>query len=407
MNPYTSGDVDLQVTQNLLYGFGSAVNSRNIRVQKNNIKVTDLQFKQQVIATVSSVLNLYWDLTSFDEDVRAAQRGLDSAQQLLDNNQKQVDAGTLAPIEVTRAEAAGLRQPAGPAGRRRPTCCSRKPCLKTRSAATAWPAPIWPTSISFRSIPFTIPATDNIGPSDQLFEEALTNRPEIAQSKLNIDSNKLNLAGIKNALKPTLQVFAELTNNGLTGAITPAGETAAGVGYLGGGYGNLLGQIFRRNFPNYSAGISLNIPLRNRAAQSDYVTSQLELRQNELGLQQNVNQVRVDVQNAVIGLHQARARYESAQKARVLQQQTQDADEKRYALGASTSYQLVLDQQTVAAAQNTEEQALANYSHARIAFDQAMGTTLQANHVSVEEALSGKVSRQSVLPANLPQESRP
>jgi outer membrane protein TolC len=238
-------------------------------------------------------------------------------------------------------------------------------------------------------------------------EQALANRSEIAQSRLNIDSNKLNLVGIKNALKPTLQAFAELTNNGLTGSITPLGAETAGVGYLAGGYDNLLAQIFRRNFPNYSAGIALNIPLRNRAAQSDYVTSELELRQNELGLQQNVNQVRVDVQNAVIGLQQARARYAAAMKASTLQQQTLDADQKRLALGASTAYQVVLDEQNVASAESSVVQALANYSHARIGLDVALGRTLEANNITFDEALSGAVSRPSQLPATLPADVHP
>ena len=125
----------------------------------------------------------------------------------------------------------------------------------------------------------------------------------------------MNLVGIKNSLKPTLQAFAELTNNGLSGELTAAGAAQPGFDYLAGGYGNLLEQIVRRNFPNYSAGLSLNIPLRNRAAQSDYATSLLELRQNELNLRKNTNQVTVDVQNAVIGLQQARVRYDAASKA--------------------------------------------------------------------------------------------
>jgi outer membrane protein TolC len=172
--------------------------------------------------------------------------------------------------------------------------------------------------------------------------------------------------------------------------------------YLAGGYGNLLGQIFRRNFPNYSAGLSLSIPLRNRAAQSDYVTSALELRQSELALQKEMNQVRVDVQNAVIGLRQARVRYDSAVKARILQQQTLDADKKKYTLGASTVFQVVTDEQTLASAESQDTQALANYSHARIAFDQAMGSTLEVNRVSLSEAMSGRVARPSLLPATLP-----
>ena len=172
--------------------------------------------------------------------------------------------------------------------------------------------------------------------------------------------------------------------------------------YLTGGYSNVLAQIFRRNFPSYSAGLSLNIPLRNRAAQSDYVASALELRQSELTLQKAINQVRVDVNNAVIGLRQARVRYESAVKARILQQQTLDADKKKYTLGASTVFQVVQDQQNLASAESAETQALANYSHARIAFDQSIGTTLDVNHISMDEALSGHVARKSELPATLP-----
>ncbi len=406
LDPYTAGYLDLQVTQNLLYGFGAAVNGRNIRVQKNNIKVTNLQFKQQVATTVSSVLNLYWDLVEFWEDVRARQRELAAAQGLLDNNRKQAQAGTLAPIEVTRAEAQVYVS-------QQDLLVSQTNLLQQETVlknAISRNGIANSTLIDAHVIPLdtiTIPARDETPPVNELLQQALANRSEIAQSRLNIDSNKLNLVGIKNALKPTLQVFAELTNNGLTGAITPAGEQTPGVAYLAGGYGNLLGEIFRRNFPNYSAGIALNIPLRNRAAQSDYVTSELELRQSELGLQQNINQVRVDVQNAVIGLQQARARYAAADKASALQQETLDADQKRLALGASTAYQVVLDQQNVASAASAEVQALANYSHAHIGLDQALGRTLEVNHITLDEALAGTISRPSQLPATLPTDVHP
>src|ERR1700691_1831732 len=406
IDPYTSGYLDLQLTQNLLYGFGSAVNGRNIRVQKNNIKVTNLEFKQQVATTVSAVLNLYWDLVEFWEDVRARQRELTAAQQLLDNNRKQAEAGTLAPIEVTRAEAQVYVS-------QQDLLVSQTNLLQQETVlknALSRNGIANSDLLDAHIIPLdtiTIPVRDETPPVEQLVEQALVNRSEIAQSRLNIDSDKLNLVGIKNALKPTLQAFAELTNNGLTGPITPLGEQTPGVSYLAGGYGNLLAQMFRRNYPNYTAGVALNIPLRNRAAQSDYVTSELELRQNELGLQQNINQVRVDVQNAVIGLQQARARYAAAIKASTLQQQTLDADQKRLALGASTAYQIGLDQQNVARPETAEVQALANYSHARIGLDQAMGRTLEANNITFDEALSGTISRPSQLPATLPADVHP
>jgi outer membrane protein len=388
LNPYTSGSLDMQLTQNLLYGFGSAVNGRNIRVQKNNLKVTDLQFKLQVVTTVSAVLNLYWDLASFVQDERAREQEVHAAQQLFEDNKKQVEIGSLAEIEVTRAESqlyAAKQDLIISQTNRAQQETVLKNALSRSGVATSDLADVHIVPLD----KIVIPDKDNIAPLDDLVAEALNRRAEIAQGRINIESNQLNLVGIKNSLKPTLQAFAELTNNALTGEIPAGGPTAGG--YFVGGYGNLLAQIARRNFPNYSAGFSLNIPIRNRAAQSDYVTSLIEIRQNELGLRKSMNQVRVDVQNSVIGLQQARARYDAAVKARGLAQQTLDADQKKFTLGASPVFQVVQDQRDLATAQSSEIQALANYSHARIAFDQALGTTLEVNNISLAEALSGQV----------------
>ena len=407
LNPYTSGSLDLQVTQNLLQGFGSAVNGRNIRVQKNNLKVTDLQFKQQVITTVSAALNLYWDLVSFDEDVRSRQQELKTAEQLLEDNKKQVQIGAMAEIEITRAEAQLY------AGRQDLTIAQtnllqQETVLKNALVRTG----IEQAGLAnVHIVPLdkiaAVPQTDETRPIQDLSNQALASRTEVEQARINIESNELNLVGIKNSLKPTLQAFAELTNNGLTGDLTAAGALIPGVAYLAGGYGNLLAQVARRNYPNYSAGFSLNIPLRNRAAQSDYVTSVLELRQNQLSLQKNTNQVLVDVQNAVIGIQQARARYEAAVKSRELQEQTLAADQRRYSLGAATAFQVIQDQRDLATTQSGEVQAMANYTHARIAFDQALGRTLEVNHVSIDEALKGQIARPSTLPPDLPQPNAP
>jgi outer membrane protein TolC len=403
LNPYTVGDMDLTVTQNLLQGFGSAVNGRNIRVQKNNLKVTDLQFKQQVITTVSAALNLYWDLVAFNEAVTAREHEVDSAQRLYDDNKKQVEIGSLAEIEVTRAEAQ-LYTAKQDLLIAQTNVLQQETVLKNALSRSGVAAADLADVHIVTLDKIAVPEKDEVAPTDQLVTQALNNRVEIAQGRLNIESNKLNLVGIRNSLKPTLQAFAELTNNGLTGTLTPLGAEQIGVAYLAGGYGNLLAEIARRDFPNYSAGFSLNIPFRNRAAQSDYTTSLLEIRQNELSLQKNVNQVRVDVQNAVIGLQQARARYDASVKARVLQQQTLDADQKKYGLGASTAYQVVQDQRDLSSAESDEVQAMANYTHARIAFDSALGTTLDVNHISLGEALSGHVE----APASaIPAEAKP
>jgi outer membrane protein TolC len=400
LNPFNSGYLDLQFQQNLMQGFGRAVLGRNIKVSKNNEKVSNLQFKQQVITTVSAILNLYWDLVSFNEDVKARKDELATAQALYEDNKKQVQIGTLAPIEVTRAESQVYSS-------QQDLLISQTNLLQQETVlknALSRNGVANPLLADVHVVPLDtikVPPQDEIKPIEELVKEAMGRRVEIAQSQINLESNRVNLVAIKNELLPSLQVFTDLTNNGLSGSPVP-GSLFPADPFLVGGYGNLLGQIFRRNYPSYSAGLSLSIPLRNRAAQSDYAVSALQLRQQELQLRKSTNQVRVDVQNAVIGLRQARVRYDSAVKARILQQQTLDADKKKYTLGASTVFQVVQDQQTLATAESAETQALANYSHARIAFDQALGTTLEVNDISIGEALSGRVARKSILPANLP-----
>jgi outer membrane protein len=403
LNPYTQGFLDLQVTQNLLQNFGRAVIGRNIRVQRNNVKVSMLQFQQQLTETVSAALNLYWDLVSFRADVISRTREVATAKQLLDDNRKQVDFGALAPIEITRAESQ-LYTSQQDLVTAQTNLMQQETILKNYLSRNG----IREAGLSnLHVIPldnFVIPEKEEIRPLEDWISEALENRVEIQQARVNLDSNRMNLVGIKSSLKPTLQAFGELTNNGLSGAITAFGLEQAGIGRLVGGYGNLLSQIAGRDYPNYSAGISLNIPLRNRAAQADYATSLLEIRQNELSLHKSVNQIRVDVQNALVGLQQARSRYDAALKARVLQQQTLAGDRRRFELGATVPFQVVTDERDLASAESAEVQSMANYTHARIALDQALGITLDVNHVSVSEALQGQLSQPSVLPAELPKE---
>jgi outer membrane protein TolC len=312
----------------------------------------------------------------------------------------------LAPIEVTRAEAevATDKQNLLVA---ETNVLQQETILKNSLSKNGVASP---TLAEVRIVPvdqIRVPENETLPAIAQLVQEATDSRPEIQQSRLNIENSKISIAGSRNNLRPTLQAFAEFTHNGLTGSpqifTSPTtGFTLAPDPYFVGGYSNALAQIFRRNFPSYSAGFALNIPLRNRAAQADYITDELTLRQSELQLQKSLNAVRVDVQNAVIGVQQARAGYESSVKARILQQQTLDAEKKKYSLGASTVYQVIQDQRDLATAQGTEVQAQATYVHARIALDQALGRTLSANSVLLDEALKGKVSRESGVPANLP-----
>lgn len=401
LNPYTNGSLTLNVTQNLLQGFGRAVNTRNIKVQNNNVKISELQFKRQLITTITSVLNLYWDLVAFAEDVNARRAGVSTARQLVDETKRRVDLGSVAEIEVTRGESQlyASQQDLVIAE----TNYLQQEMVLKNALVRNGVASSGLTNVHIIPLDkFTMPATEEIRPVEDLVGEALSKRVEVEQARINLQSNEINLKGIRSGLRPTLQAFAGATNNGLSGDIAAAGINNPGLLYLAGGYGNLLGQIFRRNYPNYSAGFSVNVPIRNRAAQSDYATSMLELRQNELDLRRNESQIRLDIHNALIGLRQARARYEAATKSRVLQEQTLAADRRKYELGAATPFQVVQDQRDLANARSTETQAMANYTHARISFEQALGVTLDIYNVSIAEALDGRVSKASEIPVNPP-----
>ncbi len=243
-------------------------------------------------------------------------------------------------------------------------------------------------------------------PIQDLVEKALINRPEIAQTRINLDNSKIQLAGSKSQLLPSLDLVLGATNNALAGQVNtipiPAGTSpfvrTANPTFIG-GWGSLFGQIFRRNYPDYSVGFQLNVPLRNRSAIADVTLDQLAIRQAELRERQQINQVRVDVQNALIGVQQSRAGYQSAVKSRILQEQTLDAEQKKYALGASTIFFVIQAQRDLAQAQATEVAALSAYNHARVTLDQATGDTLVVNNVSIDEAKTGRVSRPpSVIP---------
>ena len=328
---------------------------------------------------------------------------MNTAQQLYEGNQKQVELGALPKIEVTRA-AAEVSSTKENLLIAQTNVAQQEIVLKNALSRNGVASP-WLDEVHIVPLDkIVVPAKEDLKPTAELIAQALESRPELEQTRVNIESNKINLAGTRNALLPSLNAFVDLTNNGLTGSSNPLNTDPTNIPapFVLGGYGNLLSQIFRRHFPNYAAGFSLNIPFRNRAAQADYVADQLGVRQGELQLQKSINQVRVDVRNAVIALQQARARYETTVATRTLAQQTLESETNRFKFGESTIALVVQAQRDLATSQDSEVQAMANYTHARVAFDEAVGQTLDVNGVSMDEAALGHVARESTIPADLP-----
>jgi outer membrane protein TolC len=410
-NPATSAALSLNFTQHLLQGFGYGVNSRQIRIARNNREVSDLTLKLQVITTVTAVMELYWDLVAFNESARVAQGALAASQKLLDDNKRQVDVGTLAAIEVVRAEAqiATGEQDLLAAQTR---VLQQETIIKTALSRTGVASPAIAAAHIIPTDHIQVPGVEPIAPIQDLSATAIASRPELVQTRIQLRNQELTMKGSKNALLPTLDVVASVANNALAGQVNPlpapVGTVHSSTPFFIGGYGTVLTQLFARNFPNYSAGFNLSVPIRNRAAQAQAITDELTYRQQQLGLQRLENQVRVDVQNALVGLMQARAQYQAAVTGVRLQQESLSAEQKKLELGASTTYNVILMQRDLVTAQSSEVTAQAAYIKSRVELERATGQILNDNNISLDEAAKGVVSRPpSLIPAVPPATGAP
>ncbi|MGE5568444.1 MAG: TolC family protein [Rhodospirillales bacterium] len=411
-NPYTNANLDLTISQRLLQGFGLAVNNRYIRIAQNQRRMSDLAFRQQVIATVTQVIAGYWDLVTYHENVKVRQQALELSKKLYEDNKKQVEIGTLAPIEIVRAEAevASNQQALVNA---QTQLLQQETALKNALSRTGVASPTIAEAHIIPTDRITVPEEEQIEPVQDLVAQALENRPELSQNRISIESTKIGLAGTKSQLLPSLDIQASFQNNALAGQLNTVpvpnipgidpSQFQRGVGgdpFFIGGVGTAFGQLFRRNFPDYSIQFQLSVPLQNRAAKADMVMDQVNLRQAELRQQRLINSIRLDVRNALIALQQARAAYQAAVKARELAEQTVDAEQKKYALGASTIFFVIQYQRDLAQARSQEVAAEAAYAKAKVQLDQAVGRTLETYNISIEEAEKGRVSRPpSPLPA--------
>jgi outer membrane protein TolC len=409
-NPSTNSALALSFSQHLLQGFGTAVNSRQIHIAKNNREVADLTLKLQVEITVAAVMELYWDLVSFHQAVQVAKDALSASQQLLENNRKQVEVGTLATIEVVRAEAEiATREQTLLAAQTRLE--QQETILKTALSRTGVASPAIASAHIIPTDRVRIPDAEPIIPIQDLTAQAMASRPELAQSRVQLLNQELTVRGSKNGLLPTLDFVASTSNGALSGEPNPLpalpGSPHSNNPFFIGGYSTVLSQLFARNFPNYAVGLSLSIPLRNRAAQAQAATDQLTYRQQQLVLQRLENQVRVDVQNAQIGVSNARAQLIAAQKAQVLQQRTLEAEQQKLQLGASTTYNVILAERDLVTAQSNTVAAEATYAKARVELDRATGQILYSNNISMAEAEKGVVSRPPSPIPDLPQGNKP
>jgi outer membrane protein TolC len=391
LNPSSAPTVSITAAHNLLRGFGIAVNARTITVAKMNLNTSDLSFKTQVINLVVQVLNVYYGLASAYDDVKAKTNAADVARTFVDNVKEQVRLGAVAPPDLITAQSQAVTSQQAVVDSRT-NLQQEELTLKSLISRTGSADPLLREVRIVPTDKIVIPEKDELPPLDQMVSQALANRSDLAAERANLAASEVSALGTKNGLRPNLQVFGGESHAGLAGeprvVTTPRGTETADP-YFVGGIGTALGQLARRNFPTDRIGAFFQAPIHNRQAQADYAIDQLQLRQSQLSAQKDSNQVQVDVLNYVVALQQARARYDAAVKNRVLQQDLFASEQKKYALGASTPYNVTQQQRDLVTAQSAEMSALVSYSTARIALDRTLGTTLEANHVSIAQARLG------------------
>jgi outer membrane protein len=405
INPTLSSNFRFQLTQPLLQGFGLASNTRYIQIAKNNREESDVGFRQQVTTTVDQIENMYWDLVYAYENVRVQKESLAFAQKTLSDTQKQVEIGSLAPIETVRAQntVAQDQQTLTIAQ----TNLQLQQLLMKNALSRNLQDPILAKADVIPTSTVMLPEQEPVVPVDDLINDALGHRPELALSRIDLQNRKLSLKTVRNAMLPTLNAFAYYGGTGLGGSPNPDGYCNLNptspfcVGATAPpniSYGGTLNQLVDSTAPDKGAGLTLNIPLRNRAAEAVQVRSELEYRQTEVSLQQIENKVRIEVQNAQFGVQQNRSSVDAAQAAVNLARQSLDAEQKKYDLGASTTTLVLQQQSGLATAESTLLSAMAAYEKSRVELDRSIGLLLEHSGIDIADAQRGQVSKLPDVP---------
>jgi outer membrane protein TolC len=431
-NPYVEPSLTIQITQPLLNGFGRLPNTRYILEAKNTVKVGESQFAQQVINSVTQVANDYWELVYARDNVKVEEATVLVDQTLYNNNKKELEIGTMAPLDVLTAESQlasdqqALVQAQTTQLQDETTllvAITKDPLAMSLSGVEIVPTSPIPTPDVIENIPLRTAV-----------EEAWQKRPELQQAALNLKNADIEVKATKNALLPSVNIFGLYEQIGIAGlsnttTSTPAGfasvatepvlfanGTPVTVGtpalpiFVGAqtfntttatansGLPDALSNMLHNNYPTYEAGINLTLPIRNRAAQGDNAQASLTQRKQEVQYRQTQNTIVLNVRQALIALVQDRAAVVAAQKAQTLAQQTLDDEQKKYQLGASTSYQVVLRTRDLTAAEGTLLRDRANLVEAEVNFNQAMGRTLDVNQITIADARAGKITRAPNIP---------
>jgi len=418
LTPQLGSNFQFRFTQNLLQGYGFLPNTRFIRIARNNREISDVAFRLQIITTVDQIENMYWDLVYAFENVRVMQESLAYAQRALEDAQRQAKVGTVPPIQVVSAQstvATGQQNLIVAQNNLQLQQLLMKNALsRSMEDPVLAEADVIPTSV------IQIPKDEPVIPIQDMINDALKHRAELVQSRIDLNTRDLNNKAIRNSMLPTLQAFAYYGGSGVGGdvnpAVPPCSSTSGNFCFNPAtapppfrssnsvSYVETLNQLVNSTAPDRGIGLTLNIPIRNRLAQSNQVRAQLEYRQALVLQHQLENKVRVEVRNAQFDVKQNRAAVEAAQSAVDLARQTLDADQQKLKVGLTTEVTILQDAATLTTGESNLVSAKAAYEKSRIELDRATGLLLEHAGIDVGDATRGQVTRLPNVPYVTPRQ---
>jgi outer membrane protein len=424
LSPALNSNFRATATQHLLQGFGFAPNTRFIRIAKNNRELSDVAFRLQIITTVDQIENMYWDLVFAYENFRVKQESLAFSQKTLSDTKKQVEIGSLAPIETVRAQSTVATDEQALTLAR--TNLQLQQLLMKNALSRTLHDPVLAGAEVIPTSTMDVPQQESVVPTEDLITDALRHRAELVESRIQLNSQELSNKAVRSALLPTLDAFAYYGGAGVGGSQNPAnlcsnldpalqGFGCAGSDQAAGqapispttSLGGTYNQLVNSTAPDKGVGLQLNIPLRNRAAQALQIRSELEYRQLQMALQQTENRISIEIRNAQFTVEQNRASVASAQASVDFAKQSLDAEQKKYQFGTSTTTLVLQNRSALANAESTLMSAMAAYEKARVELDRATGVLLDHDGISIDDAAKGQVTRMPSVPYISPRKELP
>jgi len=402
-SPQLNANFKATLTQHLLQGAGIWVNKRFIYQALNDRRIVDSSFRQQILYTVNQVETIYWGLVQAYEDVQAKERALDQSTKLVGDYKKELEIGTVAPLDVVSVES-NMQSDSQLLISSQSALNYQQQIIKQAIARNLND----PALVAAAVIPTDRVSLEEIAeekqPVEALVQEAFEQRPELEQAVLTLRNDEITLKGARNALLPTLDVYGFYSGTGVGGAQSPGciniieGIKCPPDTYPATSYPGTLQSMLNNTSPDKGVGFNVTIPIGNKLAQSVQARSLMEYRQAELRLEQLYTQIRMQVVNAQFALTNDRAQVQASIAARDYNGQSLEAEVKKLHLGASTAANVLLQQRNLAAAEDTLIAANAAYAKDRAGLYQTLASTLQHYGINLSEAASGNVATTPVVP---------